>query len=270
MVSNLAIAVSLLPQPNSGGFDFSIFAQRSASAGGGGIFNAGSVHVALAQAEANEEKQLEQLRKSPTVQRDLERYAKVVAEAETLDDVIDDPVARRVLLKGFGLGDQADYVGLVKKALASDPSDQNSLANKLANINGAWLEMATKFNFSLFGLTELKTAASITEVSENYLGEMRLDDLDEQLPGLGTAILFKRVAASLDETVKVLGSALGREVVTTALGLPKEIALQSLVAQEKAVNQRLDITKLQDPEFVDRLVQRYLLQLNGGQAGVTA
>lgn len=270
MSSSLTVALSLMPAPQQGGFDFSVLYGGGSAAGAGRVFNAGNVHVALAQAEANEEKQLEQTRKTPTVQRDVERYAKVVAEAETLNDVLDDPVARRVLLKGFGLGDQADYVGLVKKALASDPADKDSLAHKLAGINGGWLEIATKFNFSLFGLVELKTEASIAEVSGNYVGEIRLDQLDEQLPGLGSAILFKRIASSFDETVKILGSALGREVVTTALGLPKEIALQSLQAQEKAVNQRLDISKLQNPDFVDRLVQRYLMQLNGGQSGVTA
>jgi len=52
--------------------------------------------------------------------------------------------------------------------------------------------------------------------------------------------------------------------------LPKAIAVQSLEAQSKAVSQRLDLTKLKDPEFVDQLVQRYLLQLNGGAGGVTA
>lgn len=258
-----------MPTPQ-GGFDFSFLAQGSAASGGAQIFNAGNVHVALAQAEANEEKQLEQIRKDPTVQKDLERYAKVVAEADTLDEVLDDPIARRVFLKAFGLGDQVDFVGLAKKALASDPADESSLANRLSSINGGWLDVATKFNFSLFGLLELKTETSIAEVTENYVAERRLDQLDEQLPGLGSAMLFKLVAADFDETVKILGSALGREVVTTALGLPQEIALQSINAQEKAINARLDVTKLQDPEFVDRLVQRYLLQLNGGTAGVTA
>ncbi len=367
MVSNVSLALSLMPTPQQGSFDFSVLFAGSSSGGAGQIFSAGNVQVALAQAEANEAKQLEQTRNTPTVQRELERYEKVITEAETLDDVLDDPIARRVLLKAFGLGDQVDSVGLAKKALASDPDDPESLANKLSGINGAWLEFAKTYNVHEFGLTRLKAhldgiegrwaltvdrdgeatqsileiqrtengwgafvdgaaspfsvdgdtftvnilwedaeenlrttllegsfedgklsglqfesaresgswsaipfyANAITEVTDFYVGEARLDSLDEQLPGLGTAILFKRIAASLDTTTKVLGSALGRDVVTTALGLPRELALQSLVAQEKAINQRLDVSKLQDPEFVDRLVQRYLLQLNGGLSGVT-
>ena len=364
MVSNLSLALSLMPTPQQGAFDFSALLPGGGTNGAGQVFNAGNVNVALAQAEANEEKQLAQTRDSPTVKRELERYARVVGEAETLDDILEDPVARRVLMKAYGLGDQADYLGLAKKALASNPADPDSLANKLAGINGAWLEFANTYNIHENGITRLKAhldgiegkwaltvdrdgvpaqveleikqtdlglqatidgvgtafeiednevsinvlwedadenlritvlegilkggrlsgtqsesatetgswsampyyADAITKVMDFYVAEVRLDGLDEQLPGLGTALLFKRTAASLE----VLGSALGREVVTTALGLPKEIALQSLVAQEKAINQRLNVVDLQNPEFVDRLAQRYLIQLNGGQTGVTA
>jgi len=51
-------------------------------------------------------------------------------------------------------------------------------------------------------------------------------------------------------------------VVTTALGLPLQIAFQPLLAQEKAVTSQLDITKLKDPKFVESFVQRYLLAAN--------
>ena len=78
---------------------------------------------------------------------------------------------------------------------------------------------------------------------------------------------FKDSASTFDTTVKVLGSPLGREVVTTALSIPKQIALQSIEAQEKAVNAKLDVSQLKNPDYVDRLVQRYLMQLNGGSSG---
>jgi Protein of unknown function (DUF1217) len=266
-LANLNIALSLMPRPQ-GGFDFSVFA-GGASSGAGVMFNAGSVHVALANAEKNEDKQREQIAKDPIVKKELERYAKVVKEAETIDDVLDDPVARRVFLKANGLGDQENAVALAKKALTSDLSDTSALAYKLSSVNSNWLSTAKKFDFHTFGVELLKLNISIAEVTSNYVGEKRLDMLDEQVPGLGSAILFKQIAKDLDSPIKILGSALGREVVTTALGLPKQIALQSLEAQENAISQRLDAKKLKDPEFVDKLVQRYLIQLNGGSSGFT-
>ena len=229
-ISSLSIALSQMRTP-SGGFDFSILAKSGGASGG--FFNIGSVQVALENAEKNEAKQLAQIAKDPVVKKDLARYAKVVKEAKTLDDVLNDPVARQVFLKANGLGDQVDAVGLAKKALMSDVGDAGSLANRLSSINSNWLTTVQKYNFKTFGLALLNLNISIEEVSDNYVGEKRLDMLDEQMPGLGSSILFKRIAANLDTPIKILGSALGREVVTTALGLPKQIALQSLEASRK-------------------------------------
>ncbi|MBI1340639.1 DUF1217 domain-containing protein [bacterium] len=261
-----AFVASLFPQRTTG-FDFSIF---GGSGGTGQVFSAGDVGVALKQAEANEARQLAAARKDPVVQRDLARYADVVRNAKTVDDVLNDPVARRVFMTANGLGEQSQYLGLSKRALTSDILDPDSLANKLASTNGAWRSTLETYNLHLFGVGALKTSTAIETVSANYVAEKRLDQLDAQLPGLGSAILFKRIAASLDTTTKVLGSALGREVVTTALGLPRQIAVQSIEAQVKAVETRLDVTKLAEPAFVDRLVQRYLISLNGGTGGLTA
>lgn len=265
---NASIGLSILAASNTGGgFDYTaLFAGGQGTAS----YDAGSVTVALERAEQNEDKQLAAVAKDPMVQKDLARYAKVLKESDTLEELLDDPVARRVLLKANGLGAYVDSIALAKKALASDPSDSEGLANRLSGVEGGWLEMAKTYNFHLFGLTRLKIDKGVQEVTENYIAEQRLDSLDKQLPGLGSALLFKRIAKDLDSAVKILGSGLGREVVTTALGLPKQIALQSVEAQEKAILKRLDPAKLQKPEFVDRLVTRYLIQLNGGTTGVIA
>lgn len=266
-ISSLSVALSQMRTP-SGGFDFSILTSKGGSSGGG-LSNVGSIRAALDNADKNEARQRAQIAKDPIVKKDLARYAKVVKEAKTLDELLDDPVARRVFLKANGLGDQADAVALAKKALSSDLGDGSSLAYRLSGVNGNWLATAKQYDFHTFGIGLLKTNIATEEVAKNYIGEKRLDMLDEQLPGLGSAILFKSIAADLDTPIKILGSALGREVITTALGLPRQMAIQSLEAQSAAILQRLDPKKLKKPEFVDQLVQRYLIQLNGGAGGIT-
>lgn len=57
----------------------------------------------LHSAEKNETKQLSQVAKDPQVQSDLARYAKVVKNAKTIDDVLNDPIARKVLMTANGL-----------------------------------------------------------------------------------------------------------------------------------------------------------------------
>lgn len=366
-ILNAQVALSLFPS-SSGSINFASLYSSSATSTGS-VYNPATVHVAIEQAEKNEAKQLAQVAKDPIVQRELDRYERVLEKAKSIDDVLDDPVARMVLLKANGLGDQVDNVGLVKKALMSDPNDANSLARRLASVNGAWLTFAQNYNLADNGLDRLypqtdgvngrwmmtieregkpleaelqitkldrttwqatvdgnpvgiqvSAAGEVTidmlweddledihttrlvgaigdkgftgtqiedgyeangwsaepywtdavkEVRDNYIAEKRLDMLDQQLPGLGTALLFKETASTFTDPIKILGSKLGRTVVTTALGIPQQIAIQSLDAQSKAITSRLKIENLQNPAFVDKFVQRYLLAYNGVLGGIS-
>jgi hypothetical protein len=66
-----------------------------------------------------------------------------------------------------------------------------------------------------------------------------------------------------------------REVVTSTLGFPKELAIQSVETQATALTSKIDITKFKDPKFVEKFIQRYLTQRdqetaqsNGAGAGM--
>ena len=65
----------------------------------------------------------------------------------------------------------------------------------------------------------------------------------------------------------MLGDPIIRRVVTGALGLPREIAIQSVETQARAVASRLDIRKLEDPREIQRLAERYLLSRSGEWSG---
>lgn len=344
------------------------------TAGGGtsgvATASAGSIKAALVNAEKNEAKQLAQTARDPQVQKDLARYEKVVKSAKTIDDVLNDPVARKVLMTATGLRADIDNVALAKRGMLSDPADSKSVAARLASVKGAFIDFAKTYNLAKYGLDrlhpqingaegrwriaferegaaieamlevkkvrggtyeatidgialpvtvegdtiilnilwrdstdELRTsmltgvigknglsgdlvndgetqtsawsaapyfASSLSDIRTNYIAEKRLDLLDQQMPGLGSAVLFKQMAPSFKDAVDVLGSGLGREVITTAFNIPKQIAIQSMEAQEKAINQRISFPKLQNAGYVDIIAQRYLLTLNGGLGGITA
>lgn len=347
----------------------SLVSGASATAGGTAA-NVGTIKTALVNAEKNADKQLKQVAKDPEVVRDLARYEKVVKNARSIDDVLNDPIARKVLMTANGLRADVDNIGLAKKAMMSDPSDASSVANKMSSINGAWLDFAAKYNLAENGLDALYpqtdgvagrwtvsferegetldatlqiskvrgggytaevdgTAVPITvsgsdvtidmlwrddadelhttrltgtlgkdgfsgaqyddgvkqadlwtgsafskdalaDVKAGYIAEKRLDMLDAQLPGLGSAVLFKQAAPTFKTALDILGSPLGREVVTTAFNIPKQIAVQSIEAQVKAITQRMNPAKLQTASFVETIAERYLIMLNGGTGGVTA
>ena len=117
-LSSLQIALSQMPA-NSGGFDFSVLTRAGSPSG---TLSGMSPKVAIEQAAKNETRQRKQIAESPMTRKDIARYTKVVKNAKSIDDVLNDPIARKVFLKANGLGQYQDAVGLAKKALASPVS----------------------------------------------------------------------------------------------------------------------------------------------------
>lgn len=114
--SGIGVASLFAGSTKSNSFDFSTLYGGS-SGSTASVYGAGDVATALKNASVNEPKQLADTAKQADVKRDLARYAKVVASAKTLDDVLKDPTARKVFLTAEGLRDQGDYAGLASRAL---------------------------------------------------------------------------------------------------------------------------------------------------------
>ena len=73
--------------------------------------------------------------------------------------------------------------------------------------------------------------------------------LDATTPGLSNALHVPREASTITSVDQILGDPVMRNVVTTALGIPLQIAFQDLDAQEQAITSQLDITQLPGPEI---------------------
>ncbi len=225
--------------------------------------------VVLKDAEKNGAKQIAAKAKEPQVKREIDDFIKGVLKASTLDELLADPRAMKVLLTANGLEEFATYKGLVAKALKSDPADAKSLAVQLSSTNVAWLDTVKTYKFATSGLAVLKESTTLAAVSLGYAEVRWRESLDASAPGVSAALTFKDKAKTLTSAYLILGSAVAREVVTGALGLPAQLAYQPLESQATAVTRRLDIKKLQDPAFVDTLVKRYLINLNYSGGGIT-
>ncbi len=252
---NLSQSASLLGSANTDPVSLLLGAKYGTADGASST--GGNPITALQQAEKGGPKEIERTAKQPEVKRDIAAFRKAVATAKNLDELLANPTARRVLLTANGLGDQVDSVALAKKALGSDPDSKTSLATKLTDKR--WLAVAKTFDFNHKGLDVLKQEASLSTVASGYAEVTWRKSLDASTPGLSRALDFRAKAAGITSTLQILGNGVLRDVVTTALGLPKEIALQSLEAQEKAISSRLDITKFKDPKFTEQFTRRFLL-----------
>jgi Protein of unknown function (DUF1217) len=213
----------------------------------------------LKMAQANEVTDVAKQAKKPEVARDIAAFQKGVANAKDIQTALKNPNVMKVLLTANNLSKYIQYPALAQKALLSDPSDPNSLANKLTDTN--LRNTAQAFNLAKNGLAALKDPKVIAKLSDGYAEVMWRRSLDQATPGLSNALTFLSQASSIKSVDEILGDSVNRTVVLTALGIPQQIAFQELRAQEKAVASRVDIAKFQDPKYVTNLTDQYLLKM---------
>ena len=228
----------------------------------------GNPVTALAQAERTQSSQIAQEAQQPAVARAISAFTAAVSSATNAATLLQNPSVLEVLLTANGLGDQVAYPALAQKALLSDASDPASLANQLSNT--AWKATAATYNFATQGLSVIQQASVIASITSGYAEVKWRQSLDAATPGLSNALSFIDKAATATSVDAVLGDSTLRTVVTTALGIPPQIAFQDIEAQENAVGSRLDISKLQDPQFVQNMARQYLLQTQAANASSTS
>ena len=249
-----SIALYLLQNSSSGDPTsdlFSIIAGQSAGT------TSTDPTAALVSAEKNQTQDIVKQEKDPQTQRDISHFLAVVAKAPDLATLLQDPTARSVLLTANGLGDQSDYTALATKALSSDLTKTGNLASQLSDPR--WLAVAKTYDFAANGLSKLKDPAVLSTITTGYAQVKWSQSLDTTTPGLSAALDFRSRASTITSVDQILGDSNLRKVVTTALGIPLQIAFQPIEAQEKAISSKLDITKFSDPAYVEQFTRRFLI-----------
>jgi hypothetical protein len=236
--------------------------------GGGGTSTTSAQSIAaLRQAQSNQDREVAAKADDPLVRRELERFFERVRNAESVEEVLDDPIARKVFLTANGLGDFANAPGMVKKALTADLSDKSSLPYKLQDSNPAWLDTAEAYNFHDSGLAALKDNEALAAIGDAYAEVRWREDLEARAPGLSYALTFINNGGNLEDSLQVLGSGYAREVISTAFGIPKETARQSLQTQMKNIDDRVNFDRMSDASYREDIARRYLIALAGNGSG---
>ena len=164
----------------------------------------------LKMAQANEATDVAKETKKPEVARDIAAFQKGVANAKDIQTALKNPNVMKVLLTANNLSKYIQYPALAQKALRSDPSDPNSLANKLADTN--LLNTTKTFNFAKNGLAALQDPKIIATLSNGYAEVMWRRSLDQATPGLSNALTFLSQASSIKSVDEILGDSVNRTV----------------------------------------------------------
>jgi len=230
----------------------------------GVVFGGGGANAVLAlrEAERSLPRSLAALEREPATARAFAAFERAVARADSPKALLEDPQARRFLAMALGVPEAAETPALFIRAMLSDPSQPDSLVSRLADrrLSAA----AATLKFASQGLASVRDSEIVATLKRGWVRATQFERLRTRDPALVDALVFKEQAnAAANSTYAVLGHPILRRVVTTVLGLPMELAVQSVEAQARAINQRLDVSRLSDPRFVQRFAERYLARAQG-------
>ena len=206
--------------------------------------------------------------KQPQVADVVNAFKKAVANATSIQQALLNPDVQQVLLTANGLSSYIGETALVQKVLLSDPNQSNSLVNQLGN--ATWLSTVQTYNFAKNGLAELQNPTVVATLANAYAEVEWREGLDQATPGLANALSFLSQASSITSVNDVLNNETNFDVVTTALGIPQDIVYQDQSAQESAITSRLNISKLQDRNYVTSLTDQYLLAMQESNQSSTS
>ena len=220
--------------------------------------------TALQSARKNETAGVAATEKQASVQTAMDAFTKAVDSATSVTQALDNPAVLNVLLTANGLSDQIGNTALAVNVLTSNLSDSNSLANVLTDTR--WKTLAQTYNLNANGLKTLQSSSVQSAIAQGYAQVTWENTQDAQTPGISDALTFLQQAGTITNVDQILGNETLLNVVETALDIPDTIANQDIGAQEQIISSKLDVSQFQDPAFVQRFAEQYIVMNNSGTA----
>ncbi len=214
----------------------------------------------------DEDKRLAQFDKQPTVQQAIQRFTDAAPTIKSADDLLKNYRALQFVLTAFQLEDGIDQTAIIKQVLTQDPSDDKSLVNRLADPRYKQLAAALQ-DWSSDPLSDQSTLNTIVQGYEQNAFEK---DQGDQVDGMREALYFRRTIAEATSVPQIMANNALLQVVRVGLGLPDSFGLQTYDQQKAMLTKRLgDLKQFQDPAYVDRFAQRYMINNEQQQGTAT-
>ena len=213
---------------------------------------------------------LENYQDQPSVQRSVDKFLERLGEVEEPEDIIDDYELRTFLLQSYNIDESLHQsVGLLKRVLLDDLEAEDAMVYQMEDPR--FLKMATDLRLDV-GLDVIKSVDGQTAIIQNYHTIGLEMDLGDQNIAIREALYFRRTAGETENAFQILGDNAMRAVVFGAFNIPQEVSYQDVEKQAALVEKHVDIERMSDPEYVEELVDRFLVQRDNvaGPSGYNA
>lgn len=209
-------------------------------------------------------KQAAQHAQTPAVKKEIEYFRQKAATVKSVDEFFKDQRLLKFALSAYSLEAEQQFPARIKQVMTSDPKDPKALANRM--IDPRYKEINKDFAFGQTGTANLKLTKFVDTLVEKYVTNEYEKKLGEQNPALREAAYFKRKIGSITDVYQILGDKALRAVVFDTLGIPAEVANQSLEKQAELVKKGFKLDKVKDTLYVDNFLKRFVAARDRQQA----
>ncbi len=220
----------------------------------------------------------------PVQQRDEAYFRDKIGKADTAEKLVNDQRLLRIALTAFGLEGDVNSKAFVQKILEGGTLREGSLANKLADKQ--YQKFSAAFGYGDFSVPRTKLSTFADEILTQFRARSFEAAVGGQNNTYRLALNAEReipalAARPIGDNAKwftVLGNAPLREVVQTALGLPKSFSSIDIDQQVAVLKKRAeaafgssDIGQFRDRAKLEALTRRFILQseMQGQMAAVS-
>ena len=192
-------------------------------------------------------------------------------------DLLADSRVTNFILEANGIDPKSVKPADLKKMFSSDLSDPKSYVNSLENTKFA--QIVASFNFDAQGKLTAKAVSGgqqrggVLETTSQYVRQTMEEDQGKSNQGVRLALYFERMAPTISSAFGFLSDDALFQFVKTAYNLPNSVGNMDVTKQAALVKKHIDVAKLQDPEYVSKLVKRftalYDIQNNSGSSSLS-
>lgn len=191
------------------------------------------------------------------IAKDIAEYLDAIGSIGTVADLMKNKAVLTFGLRAHGLEGLISQNDALLKAFAGDASDLVFSDDKE---KAKFSEYLKTFSFDKNGdASKASIFVDPEKVVSDYVRQSLEKDIGERDENVRLALYFQRKAADINNFYDILADKALAAVIRGAFGMPDEMAGADIDAQARALSKRINIEDLQDPEKVEKLIQRFLI-----------
>ncbi|MGB8279220.1 MAG: DUF1217 domain-containing protein [Methylovirgula sp.] len=201
-------------------------------------------------------KSLSSTAKQPSVERATQYFLANIGKVTSASQLVNNSQLYNYVMTAFGLQDMSYAKALIVKVLNGGATSSGFAASMN---DPRYTALVTAFDFAANGATTTSSSSStaVATTVNNYNQQTLETQTGQENQGAQMALYFGRMANTITSPYSILADPTLLQVFQTAFNLPVTMSLESIDTQAQQVSQLLNISKLQDPTYLNQFLQRF-------------